>query len=141
MSTGASKAVVRPGTSVLGGTTSITEDLRERLALGLALEETLAGERLPEHDGRGVDVDGAREVASRELLGRHVRELALDLALARRLDAARGLRDAEVEHARDAVGADEDVLRRHVAVHDAERLAALVLRLVRGVEAVQRRRT
>ncbi len=34
-----------------------------------------------------------------------------------------GLGDAEVEHARDAVGADEDVLRRDVAVDDAERLA------------------
>ena len=36
------------------------------------------------------------------------------------------LRDAEVEHARDAVDADEDVLRRDVAVDDAERLAVLV---------------
>ena len=49
-----------------------------------------------------------------------------------------GLRDAEVEDARDAVDADEDVLRRDVAVDDAERLAALVRRLVRRVEAVER---
>ena len=99
----------------------VAEDLRERLALGLALEEALAGERLPQHDGRRVDVDGARELASRELLGRHVRELALDLAVARDLDAARGLRDAEVEHARDAVGADEHVLRGDVAMDEVER--------------------
>ena len=34
--------------------------------------------------------------------------------------------DAEVEHAGDAVDADEDVLRRDVAVDDVERVAALV---------------
>ncbi len=48
------------------------------------------------------------------------------------------LRDAEVEDARDAVGPDEHVLGRHVPVHEAERLSALVDRLVRGVQAVER---
>ena len=39
-----------------------------------------------------------------------------DVARVARLDA---LGDAEVGHARDAVDADEDVLRRHVPVHEA----------------------
>ena len=72
-----------------------------------------------------------------DLLGRHVGDLALELPLARRLHAPGGLGDAEVEHARHAVGADEDVLRRDVAVDDAERLALLARRLVRGVQAVE----
>ena len=46
--------------------------------------------------------------------------------------------DSEVDEARDAVVADEDVLRGHVAMHDPERLAARAFRLVRGVETVQR---
>ena len=63
-------------------------------------------ERLPEHDRRRVDVGCARRPRSpRDLLGRHVRELALELPLARRLEAPRRLGDAEVEHARDAVDA------------------------------------
>ena len=89
----------------------IAEDLRERLALRLALEESLARERLPHHDARSVDVDGSRHVTAGELLRRHVRELALDLTVSRDLDASGRLRDAEVEHTRNAVGADENVLR------------------------------
>ena len=71
-----------------------------------------------------------------DVLGRHVPGLALE-RLARRA-GVRGvdaLRDAEVGDARDAVDADQHVLRRHVAVHEADRLAALVDRLVRGVQA------
>ncbi|MGD0527074.1 MAG: hypothetical protein ABSE49_18160 [Polyangiaceae bacterium] len=49
-----------------------------------------------------------------------------------------GLRDAEVDEPRDAVRADHDVVRRHVPVHQVERLAPLVARLVRGVKAAQR---
>ena len=96
-------------------------------------------ERLPEHDRRGVDVRLRRSTGCRsDLLGRHVRELALELPLARRLRAAGGLRDAEVEHARDAVGA-----RRGRSAGDTSRCTmpsgspALVLRLVRGVQAVE----
>ena len=61
------------------------------------------------------------------LLGRHVRELALELPGARRRQLARRARDAEVAEARAAVDADQHVLRRDVAVHDAERLAVVVL--------------
>ena len=54
------------------------------------------------------------------------------------MHAARGLRDAEVQHARHAVHADEHVLRGHVAMHEAERHASFVDRFVGGMQAVQR---
>ena len=99
--------------------------------------EAAGGEHFPEHDGGGVDVGRARRLPG-DLLGRHVRDLALEAAFARRLQAAGGLRDAEVEDAREPVRPDEDVLRGHVAVDDPERLAVLARRLVRGVEAFDR---
>jgi len=76
-------------------------------------------------------VDLARAL---RLLGRHIRELALELPRARGRQLARRARDAEVAEARAPVDSDEDVLRRDVAVDDAERLAVVVLELVGGVE-------
>ena len=105
--------------------------------LVVALEEPLPDEALPEHDRRGVDVGRSRHVAAVQLLGRHVGDLALDLPLAGRLQPTGGLGDAEVEHARGAVGADEDVLRAHVAVDDRQRMPLLVPGLVRGVQPVE----
>ena len=75
-----------------------------------------------------------------ELLGGHVAQLALDLSLTRDLHAAARLGDAEVDEVRVAVGSDQNVVGRHVAVDDPKRVAALVVRLVRGMEAVQERR-
>ena len=68
------------------------------------------GEHLPEHDRRGEHV-GASVDLTADLLRRHVRELALDLALARDLRPTCRLRDTEVEHACAAVAADDHVLR------------------------------
>ena len=104
----------------------------------VGLEEALARERLPEDDRRRVDVRATIDGALRELLRGHVRDLALDLVGASLLDAVRGLRDAEVEQARHAVRADVHVLWRHVAMDEAERLALLALRVVRGVQALER---
>ena len=101
----------------------------------LRAEETLSRESLPQ-DGRGSeDVDATIEPGQGELLGRHVGELAFDLSLLGRMQAAGGLRDAEVDHPRYAVDPDEHVLRRDVTVHDVERGAPLVARLVRRVQA------
>ena len=78
-------------------------------------------------------------VSPREVLRRHVRELALEAAArSSSLFLLENLRDAEVRDARDAVDADEDVLRRDVAVHEADVTAALVDQLVRGVQAGER---
>ena len=55
------------------------------------------------------------------LLGRHVRDLALEHAGARLERRVHRLRDAEVDDLHLAVVGDEDVVRGHVAVDDAER--------------------
>ena len=102
----------RPLATALGGSTSRSSTLRITIASLSAEEEALARERLPQHDARRVHVRAAIDVlAAAHLLGRHVRDLALELTLARRLDAPRRLRDAEVEDTRHAVGAHQDVLR------------------------------
>jgi hypothetical protein len=69
--------------------------------------------------------------------GRHVRKLPLELAFTGGLHATGRLGYAEVEHTRLPVGTHEDVLRRNVAVHDPERLAALVRRFVRGMKPLE----
>jgi hypothetical protein len=106
----------------------------------LRLIEPLPRHELPEHDRRGVDVRLAIDLLPRELLGRHVRELAGDAPFVGGLDPADDVGDAEVEHPRDTVGADQDVLRRNVAMNDGEWLTARVLALVRRVEPVERAR-
>src|SRR5262245_27676072 len=62
---------------------------------------------------------------------------ALEPSFARRLDASRGLRHAEIDDPRDAVDPDQDVVRRDVAVDDVQRTAVIVPGLVRGVQAVE----
>ena len=102
------------------------------------MEQPLDREHLVHHDGEREHVAAAIERLAEDLLGRHVRVLALDRAGARpRVRAAR-LRDAEVEQLHGAVGAHHDVRRRHVAVDDAEQRAVGAARLVRGVQALAR---
>src|SRR5262249_1693721 len=72
-----------------------------------------------------------------KLLGRHVGELALHDAGCRLLGAAHHLRDSEIREACHTVDTDEDVVGGHVAMHDAERAALLVDRLVRGMETFE----
>jgi hypothetical protein len=108
----------------------------------VGVDQALAGEHFPQHRGGGVDVAAPIDGAPGDLLRRHVTELALELAFARGGGAPRGLGDAEVEDARDAVDTDEQVLRGHVAVHDAQRhalVAGLVCRVQPGERAAQHR--
>ena len=102
------------------------------------VDESAPDEPLPEHDPDRIDVGAPVDHSRRELLGRHVPELALDLAvLGRPVHTERRLRDAEIEHASDAVQAEKDVLRRHVTVDDVEGVAVLAASLVRSLESVQ----
>ena len=110
------------------------DDLHERAELLVGVEEAAAGEHLPEHDAHGEDVGAAVDGGGADLLRRHVRRLALDEPGARRDDARGREGDAEIGDAPGAVGADEEVLRRHVAVHDAEGMTVVVGEVVRGVE-------
>src|SRR5204863_352184 len=74
------------------------------------------------------------------LLRRHVRELAFEQPRARLLaqPAARRLGDAEVDQLDPALVGHEHVLRRHVAVHQAERFPVGRAARVRVVQARQR---
>ena len=45
------------------------EDLGQHGALVVAVEETLAGQRFPEHDRRCIDVRLARRLSASELFG------------------------------------------------------------------------
>ena len=72
-----------------------------------------------------------------DLLGRHVLELALEDPVARGLNPTCGLRHTEVDDPRHTVGVDQYVLRRHVAMHDAEQVATLALGFMRRVQPLQ----
>ena len=112
---------------------------RARTAVGRDVrEEAFADERLPQHDRRRVDVGASIERPPRSCSRAMYAIFPFDLAAAGLLKAARRLGDAEVEDARDAVGADEHVLRRDVAVDEPERRAVLAARLVGRVKAAER---
>src|SRR5204862_367532 len=91
---------------------------------------------LEEHGGQGEDVGALVDGPSPGLFGRHVLQLALERAGLR----VRGLRgrlgDAEVAELDVAVLGDEDVLRRDVAVHQAE---VAVLEVALAMCVVERR--
>ena len=74
------------------------------------------------------------EVFARGLLGGHVVVLALDHAPGGAAPASHGLRDTEVGQLHLAGDAEQDVLRRDVAVHDTHRLP---LRIAEGVRVVE----
>jgi hypothetical protein len=93
-------------------------------------EHELVGEELVEDDAERVDVGALIEGAAEGLLGRHVRDLALDGHVG--VDGGRGsgavdvagagggAGDAEVEDLHGAREAQHDVVRADVAVDDAE---------------------
>ena len=93
---------------------------------------------LPEHDPKGKNVGAPIELLPAQLLGRHVRHLALELARVRRREPPGGLGDAEVDDLRVALVRDEQVVRRHVAVDEPEQLPVLAAELVRRVQAFGR---
>jgi hypothetical protein len=114
-----------------------SEHLAHDGCLILRVEQLSARQRLPEHDTHSVDVGAAVHGAAADLLGRHVLQLALELPILGRVKSDRGLRDTEVQDARDAVDPDHDVLRRDVAVDDAQRSTGFADGLVGGVESFE----
>ena len=104
----------------------------------IGAEQALAAERLPGHDPEAEHIGAAIEVGIRQLLRRAVGELALDAARVGLGEAHDGLGHAEVRDTRASVDAQEDVLRRDVAVHDLEMFAQGSRRFVGVVEPVRR---
>ncbi len=113
------------------------QHVRQDIRLVGGLEEALPGQDLPEDDRGRIDIGSASQSLAADLLGGHVGELALELAVASRLQSAGGLRHAEVQQARDPVGADDGVLRRHVAMHEIEALAEIVPGFVGCVQPLE----
>ena len=110
------------------------DDAMHRVEVGVRAEAAVLRRDLVEDDAEREHVAAAIDIAPAALLGRHVRELALDDARLGLDRSRRRLRDAEVEQLHAAVVADHDVRRRHVAMHDAERHAIAAAPLMRVVE-------
>ena len=89
--------------------------------LRVPIEQPASGEHLPEDDAQREDVRARVHVLAARLLGRHVRELALEHARRGQLVARLG--DAEVRELHRPIERDEDVVRGDVAVDEEQRLA------------------
>jgi hypothetical protein len=111
-------------------------DLLQGGEIRLADEQPLHGEQLVQADAHGEHVAAAVDLQASHLLGGHVPELALEDPRLGLRALARGLGDAEVDELHVAVVRDEDVLRRHVAVHQLEGATRGVLLVVGVVEAL-----
>jgi hypothetical protein len=96
----------------------------------------LAGQHLVQHDAGREDVGAVVDALAPGLLRGHVVVLALDHADRGLARLHRRLGDAEVDQLDLAGRRHQHVLRRHVAVDDAHRLAAAVALAVRVVQAV-----
>ncbi|HSN30072.1 MAG TPA: hypothetical protein VLT45_27485 [Kofleriaceae bacterium] len=97
----------------------------------LSAEQAPPGDQLPHDDAEPEQVRARIDPLAARLLGRHVRQLALDRPDGRLRRGQRVLRDAEVHQLDATVVHPEDVLRRHVAVHDIQRPAVVVRESVR----------
>ncbi len=109
-----------------------------RVDVVAAPKETLRGQRLPEHDAHGEDVQAPIDGLVAEVLRRHVSDLALQLALGGRVAFLVELGDTEVHDPREAVDPHQDVLRRDVAVHEPDVTATIVAEVVGGLQAGER---
>ena len=105
-------------------------DPAQHRELRFGLEEPLADRELPQQHADREDVAAAVHGAGLALLGRHVRDLALERPRGGQHLGGGRLGDAEVHHLHAAVERDEHVRRRDVAVHDVEWMAAFVVLLV-----------
>ena len=94
----------------------------------------MPAEQLVQDDAEREDIGAPVERLAAELLGRHVRDLALERSGAGRARAVGRFGDAEVDHLRGAVAVDEDVVGRDVAVDQAERLSVAVAQIVRVLQ-------
>jgi hypothetical protein len=87
-----------------------------------AAEEALQARALVEHDAEREEVGARVDLSADDLLGRHVARLSADGADVALVVLDRRARDAEVREAHGAVGVEQDVVRRDVAVDQLERL-------------------
>ena len=117
----------------------VEDPARDRRAF-VAVVQPLARERLVQHHAEREQIRSPVQLLKSQVLGRHVADVALEHADARLLDVVARLGDAEVGDAHQAVETDEQIFRRDVAMHDAQRRALRRDQLVRGVQAARRLR-
>src|SRR3954470_2357228 len=87
----------------------------ERFDVRLTAEQAAARRELEKHDAERKEIAAPVDRLAARLLGRHVTELALELAGSRGFaHAADRLGDAEIHELHGAVRADEDVVRRDI---------------------------
>ena len=113
----------------------VVQDRVQRGRVVVPGEELLPRERLPEHHAQRPEVRPGVDRRRPDLLRGHVRDLALDLPGGGQPGLGAALRDAEVEELHPAVAGDENVVRRHVAMHQLERAPVAGPRPVRVPEA------
>jgi hypothetical protein len=111
------------------------EPPRHDRSLRVALCEALGSHGLPQHHAHAEDVGSRVHCLETGLLGRDVRQLALEHATLRGGRCPGRLRDAEVDDLHLAVVGYEHVLRAHVAVDYRERRAVEVAQRMRVVQA------
>ena len=96
-------------------------------------EETPTGGRFVQDHRAGPHIRATVDRLARDLLGRHVAELPLDLPGRGVGEATLRVGDPEVHDAPDALVEHHDVLRRDVTVHELQRRSVFAFELVRGV--------
>ena len=114
----------------------IVEHTHQHVAWRGPVKETPVRQHLPQHDRRCPYVSAALCLSLKLFWGR-VAQLAFHLAFATLLQPLGRFRDAKVEHACQPIGTDQNVLRRHVAMHDTQRLAARALGIMRRMKTVE----
>ena len=106
---------------IVRGSANLPSAIRlQHLVRVLPRERQLAGGQLVQHDADGEDVGAKIERPALDVLGRHVRRRAEQLAGDGHPLEVDDLRDAEVHQLDEPVVADHHVLGLHVAVDDAE---------------------
>src|SRR5262249_14190988 len=100
----------------------------------VAVEELMPRQRLVENDPGREEIGAPIERQLLRLLGREIRELALQRSARRSREPRGGLRDAEIDEAARPVDADEDIVGADVAMDDLEGLPAQIDRIVRRLQ-------
>ena len=132
----ASRAGGYPGRTRDGQRVLAIANELERLVFARRLEEAPPGGQLEEDDPDGEDVASPVDGLAAGLLGRHVRDLALEAPALGVLARPRvALGDPEVDDLHVAAERDDDVLRRDVPMNDVQRRSVEVALLVRVREA------
>ncbi len=114
------------GAHVVGHATRVAIDRRhvgvanakEHVELAPTGKKRAHRDHLGEHDAEREEIASCVELASDDLLGRHVPELSFELTDVRAAFELRGARDPEIRELHGARSIDQNISRRDVAMHE-----------------------